>query len=105
MKTRIALSAALAAATTFSLTTTFSPAMADVVYHPFMVNPSYHVPMTGPLTPFRPRDRHHVARYQPYPFTPVACEAVIFPRSAECAGRPARFSPYSTLPFSAYVYY
>jgi hypothetical protein len=69
-----------------------------------MVNPSYHVPM-GPLTPFQPRDRHHVARYQPYPFTPVACEAVIFPRSAECAGRPARFSPYSALPFSAYVYY
>jgi hypothetical protein len=99
MKTWIALSAAVTVASTFSHTAT-----AEVVYSPFMVNPAYQVPM-GPLTPFRPRDRHHVARYQPYPWTPVACEAVIFPRSPLCDGRPARFSPYSTLPFSAYVYY
>jgi hypothetical protein len=99
MKTWIALSAAVAAATTFN-----HAASAEVVYNPFMVNPAYQVPM-GPLTPFQPRGRYHAARYQPYPWTPVACEAVIFPRSPLCAGRPARFSPYSTLPFSLYVYY
>jgi hypothetical protein len=98
MKTWIALSAAVAV-TTFS-----HAAAADVVYHPSMINPAYQVPV-GPLTPFRPHYRGRVARYQPYPWTPVACEAVIFPRSPLCAGRPARFSPYSEFPFSWYVYY
>jgi hypothetical protein len=98
MKPWIAISAALAA-TTFS-----HAAAADVVFHPFMINPAYEVPV-GPLTPFRPYHRGHVARYQPYPWTPVACEAVIFPRSPLCTGRPAHFSPYSPYPFSTYVYY
>jgi hypothetical protein len=96
MKNWIAVTAAVAVST-FS-----HAAAADVVYPPSMINPSYQVPF-GPLTPFRPHG--HVARYQPYPWTPVACEAVIFPRSTLCAGRPAGFSPYSELPFSLYVYH
>jgi hypothetical protein len=100
MKPWIAISAALAVMT-FS-----HAANADVVYHPFGINPAYQVP-TGPLTPFRPYHHHrrHVAHYQPYEWTPVACEAVIFPRSPLCTGRPAHFSPYSEFPFNLYVYY
>jgi hypothetical protein len=106
MKPWIAISAALAV--TALATVTFShAATADVVYQPFGLNPAYQVP-SGPLTPSaRPYYRHrHVARYQPYyPLTPAACEAVIFPRSPLCAGRPGRFSPYSEFPFNRYVYY
>jgi hypothetical protein len=99
MKPWIAISATL-------LAMTFSrAATADVVYQPFIINPAYQVPM-GPLTAFQPRHhRRHVARYEPYEWTPVACEAVIFPRSPLCTGRPARFSPYSEFPFNLYVYY
>jgi hypothetical protein len=97
MKPWIAISAALAVMTFGRV------AAAEVVYHPFGINPAYQVP-TGPLTPFQPRYRH-VARYQPYPWTPVACEAVIFPRSPLCVGRPARFSPYAEFPWNLYAYY
>jgi hypothetical protein len=100
MKPWTAISTALVVATVSTLS---HAAAADVVYHPLMINPAYQVPI-GPLTPFRPH-RHYVARYQSYPWTPVACEAVIFPRSPLCAGRPAHFTPYSPLPFSAYTYY
>jgi hypothetical protein len=95
MKPSIAIAAAVA-------TMTFNGvAKADVVYHPFMINPAYQVPV-GPLTPHQPR---HVVRSQPLGAPPVACEAVIFPRSPVCAGRPARFSPYAHFPWNAYVYY
>jgi len=92
MKPLIAISAVVAMMT-------FNVAKADVVYPPFMVNPAYQVPI-GPLTPFQPR---HVVR-QPL-LAPVACEAVIFPRSPLCAGRPARYSPYADFPWSLHVYY
>jgi hypothetical protein len=98
MKPWIAISAA------FAVMTVSHAATADVVYHPFMINPAYQVP-TGPLTLYRPYHRRHVARDQPYQWTPVACEAVIFPRSPLCTGRPARFSPYSEFPWNTYVYY
>jgi hypothetical protein len=101
MKPWIAISAALAVMS-FS-----HAASADVVYHPFGINPAYQVP-SGPLTPFRPYHHHrrHAARYyQPHEWTPVACEAVIFPRSPLCAGRPARFGPYNDWPFTTFVYY
>jgi hypothetical protein len=93
----------IAISTALAVTTFSHAAAADVVYHPFTINSAYQVPM-GPLTPFRPHLRH-VARYQPYPSTPVACETVICPRSPLCTGRPAHFSPYSPFPFSTYVYY
>jgi hypothetical protein len=101
MKPWIAISAAVAALSTMIFS---HAATADVVYHPFGMNPAYQVPTTGPLTPFEPRHRY-VARYQPYPWTPAACEAVIFPRSPLCAGRPASFGPYSAFPYNMYVYY
>jgi hypothetical protein len=94
MKPSIAISAAIAMMTFNGI------AKAEVVDHPFMINPAYQVTV-GPLTPFRPR---HVVRYQPLS-APVACEAVIFPRSPLCAGRPSRYSPYTDFPWNLHVYY
>jgi len=58
-----------------------------------------------PLWSNRPRYRlaHH--RYRSYGSYPVACEAVIFPRSPLCTGRPAAFGPYGTFPRNLYWYY
>jgi hypothetical protein len=75
-------------------------AKADAIYHhPFTINPTYQVPF-GPLTPLPPR---HLVRQ--LLLAPIACEAVIFPRSPMCAGRPARYNPYVDFPWNSYVYY
>ncbi len=55
--------------------------------------------------PVRPRRRHgsaHRYSYSPYP---LACEAVMFPRSPLCAGRPATFGPYAPFPWNMYWRY
>ena len=60
----------------------------------------------GAIPPSRPvRLRHGFAKYRLHGVYPVACEAVIFPRSALCAGRPASFGPYAPHPWNLYVYY
>jgi hypothetical protein len=48
-------------------------------------------------TPALTRHRSHdyYESYRPYP---VACEAVIYPRSPLCARRPAYFDPWYTAP-------
>ena len=56
-----------------------------------------------------PRIRRHrfaVHAYEPLePLPPVACEAVLFPRSPLCAGRPAAYGPYATYPYNFYWSY
>ncbi len=56
-----------------------------------------------PQWPIRPR--HRLIYYRSYSSYPVACEAVIFPRSPLCAGRPASFGPYAPYPWNSYLYY
>jgi hypothetical protein len=56
-----------------------------------------------PQWPTRLRHRH-AYRFL-YGAYPAACEAVIFPRSPLCAGRPASFGPYAPYPWNSYVYY
>ena len=51
------------------------------------------------------RPRHRFAHHRSYVSYPVACEAVIFPRSPLCTGRPAAFGPYGTFPRNLYWYY
>jgi hypothetical protein len=51
-----------------------------------------------------PRLRHRHVLLLPYPY-PAACEAVLFPRSPQCAGRPAAFGPYAPYPWDRYVAY
>jgi len=50
-----------------------------------------------------PKAPHHYGSYGSHP---VACEAVIFPRSPLCAGRPATFGPYGGfhLPWNYWYY-
>jgi hypothetical protein len=55
-----------------------------------------------PQWPTRPR--HRLVYYRTYGLYPVACEAVIFPRSPLCAGRPASFGPYAPFPWNTYSY-
>jgi hypothetical protein len=57
------------------------------------------------MTP-APRIRRHSLAVHPYePLHPVACEAVLFPRSPLCAGRPAAYGPYATYPYNYYWSY
>ena len=49
--------------------------------------------------PLRP---HRHARLLTYP---AACEAVLFPRSPLCAGRPASYGPYAPYPWNLYWSY
>jgi hypothetical protein len=56
-----------------------------------------------PQWPTRPR--HRLVYYRSYGLYPAACEAVIFPRSPLCAGRPASFGPYAPFPWSTWLYY
>jgi hypothetical protein len=58
-----------------------------------------------------PRLRRHRYVVRPYvvrppadPY-PAACESVFFPRSPQCAGRPAAFGPYAPYPWDRYVSY
>jgi hypothetical protein len=55
-----------------------------------------------PAPPLWRRHRHAPPYYVEYP---VACGAVLFPRSSLCAGRPAAFGPYATYPFNYYRSY
>jgi hypothetical protein len=50
----------------------------------------------------RLRRHRHVVRAPAYPY-PAACESVFFPRSPQCAGRPAAFGPYAPYPWDRYV--
>ena len=52
----------------------------------------------------RYRRPHHDVAPLPYPY-PVACEAVLFPRSPLCAGRPASYGYYATFPWNFYWSY
>ncbi len=52
--------------------------------------------------PLRPRRRHQIVAV-PYIGPPVACEAVLFPRSPLCAGRPAPYGWYAPFPWNTYV--
>jgi len=54
--------------------------------------------------PLRPH-RSRLAYHRSYGGYPVACEAVIFPRSPLCAGRPATFGPYAPFPWNLSWYY
>jgi hypothetical protein len=49
---------------------------------------------------------HGLPHRHTYGVYPVACEAVIFPRSPFCAGRPATFGPYGPfhLPWNYWYY-
>jgi hypothetical protein len=58
-----------------------------------------------PLVWASTRRRHVLVHYRWNSWYPAACEAVIFPRSPVCAGRPASFGPYAPYPWNAYVYY
>ena len=55
-----------------------------------------------PQWPTRPR--HRFVYYRSYSLYPGACEAVIFPRSPLCAGRPASFGPYAPFPWNTSLY-
>jgi hypothetical protein len=50
------------------------------------------------------RPHRHVVRPLPYPY-PAACEAVLFPRSPLCAGRPASYGYYAPYPWNLYWSY
>lgn len=50
-----------------------------------------------PKPPPQRHHRRHRARM------PLACEAVLFPRSPLCEGRPAAFGPYAPPPWNQYV--
>ena len=56
--------------------------------------------------PWSDRPRHGLAHHRSYGGYPVACEAVIFPCSPLCAGRPATFAPYGPfhLPWNYWYY-
>jgi hypothetical protein len=54
-----------------------------------------------PQWPTRPR--HLIVYYRSYGY-PGACEAVMFPRSPLCAGRPASFGPYAPYPWNTFLY-
>jgi hypothetical protein len=92
---------------------TLSAALALVAFNQFsaaaqtrqnsVIKVSDRVGMYPPQWPIRPR--HRFIYYRSYGLYPVACEAVIFPRSPLCAGRPASFGPYAPYPWNAYVYY
>jgi hypothetical protein len=61
-----------------------------------------HVGAYPPQWPTRPR--HRFVYYRSYSLYPGACEAVIFPRSPLCAGRPASFGPYAPFPWNTSLY-
>ena len=59
----------------------------------------------GAYTPQWPtRPRHLIVYYRSYGLYPGACEAVIFPRSPLCAGRPASHGPYAPYPWNTFLY-
>jgi len=64
----------------------------------FVIKVADQVGTYPPQWPARPRHRFVLL-----PFVglyPGACEAVIFPRSPLCAGRPASFGPYAPFPWN-----
>lgn len=62
------------------------------------------VPPHASVPPHARRHHRPAHRYSYSPY-PVACEAVIFPRSPLCAGRPATFGRYAPFPWNMYWYY
>jgi hypothetical protein len=68
----------------------------------FVVKVADRVGTYPPQWPIRPR--HRFIYYRSYGLYPVACEAVIFPRTPLCAGRPASFGPYAPFPWNTYLY-
>jgi hypothetical protein len=94
MKLRTGLLAALALASF----TQISKAQEPTVWPEMM--PAHFVmpPWSG-----RARYHHRYRSFTRYPLPlPLACEAVLFPRSPLCAGRPATLGPYS---YNPRVYY
>jgi len=76
---------------------------AEQTSHNFVIKIADQVGTYPPQWPARPR--HRPAYYRLYSSSPAACEAVIFPRSPLCAGRPASFGPYAPYPWNSFVYY
>ncbi len=68
----------------------------------FVIKVADQIGTNPPLWPTRPR--HGLAYHRSHTWYPVACEAVIFPRSPLCAGRPASFGPYAPYPWNLYRY-
>jgi hypothetical protein len=99
MKLGIAISAALALVALAEVS-----AAQPLSQSPVVVNRQIGMyPPQGPLTPW-PR----FVSYRSWGLYPGACEAVIFPRTAFCTGRPASFgpyAPYAPYPWSSWVYY
>jgi hypothetical protein len=92
MKLGISISAALA------LTAFAGPSVAEQTSQYFVIKVTDRMyPPQGPLLP-----PYRLVHRGPYP---VACDAVIFPRSLLCAGRPASFGPYAPYPWGSRVYY
>jgi hypothetical protein len=97
MKLGIAISAALALIAFTEVSAAQQPSQSPVIKVAHQIG---MYPPQGPLTP-----PYRLVYYRSYGLYPVACEAVIFPRSPLCAGRPASFGPYELFPWSSYVYY
>jgi hypothetical protein len=68
----------------------------------FVVKVADRVGTYPPQWPTRPL--HRFVYYRSYGSYPVSCEAVIFPRSPLCAGRPASFGPYAPYPWNTFLY-
>jgi hypothetical protein len=67
----------------------------------FVIKVADRVVTYPPQWPARPR--HRFVYYRSFGY-PAACEAVIFPRSPLCVGRPASFGPYAPYPWNTYLY-
>jgi hypothetical protein len=48
------------------------------------------------------RSHRYLVRRPAYDPQPIACGAVLFPRSPACAGHPAFYGPYATFPWNFY---
>jgi hypothetical protein len=94
MKLRTGLLAALALAAFTQISKAQEPTMGPVMMPAHFVMPPWSD---------RARYRHRYRSFTWYPLPlPLACEAVLFPRSTLCAGRPATLGPYS---YNPRVYY
>ena len=81
-------------------------AAAEEASQRILIKVADEVGMKRPLRPNRPRDGlTYQQSHSGYEY-PVACEAVIFPRSPLCAGRPATFGRYGPfhLPWNYWYY-
>jgi hypothetical protein len=97
MKFGIAISAA------FALTALTGVSAAEQISQSLVIKVTDQIGMYPPQGPIRLR--HRFVHRPLYGLSPVACEAVIFPRSPLCAGRTASFGPYAPFPWNSYLYY